>query len=281
MADSNHTTLERERQCKKSMYLMKIVECTNRSAKKDVHRCANPYVAHELARIARSKYRNLDKDFETAGAILDTDFLVGYRGENLGFTVVSPTSIYTSMQIMKPRLSVTSDTGIHYVLTFAEYTGPSSMGGTERVPKFFGYGNIPPTAAMHPDVNTESALITAFENALISAGMKPYKVAIRKNIAGNPTTDMIVEWTIEGDPNRHHFYKSMRVPLPSGDEGTIRFSATFCSKFDLHMQCGKPNDGGGHGKGRTFCTRCASRRSGDKGKKKRSFDDMFDDLNKA
>ena len=199
---------------------------------------------------------------------------VTYRG-GIGFTVISPTMIKNGVANVNAVINFNSSANITYQLRYKEYTGTTIMKAKDKKVYGWGFGEIPPTAIQHPENNTE-AIKDSFKNALATAGLKWHKVDIRLNAAGKPTNRLIVEWEMPEWVNRGNFHKAMKVPLPSTDEGTITFSNIFCKNFNLHMYCGHPNNDNG------VCISCGPNieiKSKTKKVAKRSFDDLFDDLN--
>jgi hypothetical protein len=286
----SRASLEANRTLTKKMYLMNIVNCSDPRAKQETHAKANPYVARVLRReFAKFVSALPGSDPTTArldtDALEDADFATVYRGTELGFAIVSPEIIFEGMKVAKPTINLTSDSGIVYRLRFAEYTGKGIMKTRKEVDihQAFGFAEIPPTALMHPNINTEDAMKDSFNNALIGATLKPHTIEFKKDAAGNRSNELVIKWTTTLESERNHFYKAYKVTLPSGDEGSITFSGEFCEKFNLHKRCGRPRPPCDERWGPAVqrCPYCdAQKGNGKKKIQKRSFDDMFEGLNK-
>ena len=261
------------------MYLMKIVHCTNVDAPAEIHCEAEPFLARTLTKEIRQMllYEDTTADQTegkaNAAAITDDHSRVTYRG-GIGFTVISPPMIKTGMANSNAVISFTSSTNIQYKVRYEEYGGRTIMKAKDKEVYAYGFGEVPPTALQHPE-NHEEAIRDSFKNALTLGGLKWHKVESRLNAANKVTNKILVEWKMPKWEHRGTFYKAMKVPLPSTDEGTIQFSGTFCKNFNLHMYCGHPNNDNG------VCTNCGPSNGVKKIKKvnKRSFDDLFEDLN--
>ena len=290
----NRASLESQRASSKEMYLMKVIDCSDPSAMQETHSKANPYIARALRKELTRFITNVPGTDETAAnldaqSLADTDFETVYRGTELGFAIISPTVILEGMKVIQPTFSVTADTGIKYRVRFAEYAGKGVMKGRKEVdPNLaFGFGEIPPTALMHPLINTEEAVKSSFHNALINGSLKPHTIEYKKDAAGNRTNELVVKWTTTMDSDRLKFYKAYKVGLPTGDEGSITFSGEFCEKFNLHKKCGRALPDRAFTERwedprKPHCPHCNAVNDKGKGKKKvqkRSFDDMFNSLN--
>ena len=255
------------------MFLMKITRCTKSGAPQKKHEDAAPFLARALALATKNALRNNNQDAmegqADAEAIKDEHYKVINRGDSMGFAVISPAMIAEGMAAASPALSFSSSDGITYDVRYEAYTGQAVMKAKDTEVLMFGDGEIPPTACQQVE-NSDEAVTDCFKNALTKAGLKWRKVEFRQNIAKKNTNKLMVEWTRPKFEDRFNFWKCYTVPLPSTDEGTIRFSGTFCTEFNLHMFCGHPNDV--HG----LCTNCGSS-SNKKTKKtaKRGFDEAF------
>ena len=278
--------LNAERTGTRPLYIMQIVKSSNMMARDREHKEAEPFVARKLKVETRKIITALTKENKDAyaAALTDDDFVTAYRG-GMGFTVNSPKTIYEILCTQQHfAFTVMSSTNISYDLRFAKYEGKAIMKAKDKDARNFGFGEIPPTAMQHANINTVDAVRESFKAALIKGGMEPTKIEPRENAAGKTSNEWRLEWAMPKDFNRFNLYLAYKVPLPSGDEGTISFSGEFCEKFNLHKYCGRPNHEynfdrfGTHD--RPECMFCEKRKSTGKAKAgKRSFDDMFGDLN--
>ena len=276
-------SLASERATNRPLYIMQIVKSSNLGAKDKEHKVAEPFVARKMRMEFRKIILGSTKEHKDAyaAALTDDDFAIVYRG-GMGFTVNSPKTIHDILCITQPtfNISVTASTNITYDLAFSKYTGKAIMKAKDKSDRNFGFGEIPPSAFRLVEVNTEDAVRQSFKNALIAGGMQATKIEPRKNAAGGATNEWTIEWTMPPPPidlfSLHLCYK---VPLPSGDEGTISFSGEFCMKHNLHKYCGRPNERWDGKKTCMFCDPNKSKSAGKAKVGKRSFDDMFGDLN--
>ena len=275
----NREMLPEQMKDKCPMYLMEIVKCTNRGVDGKIHEEAEPFLARALTTLTK---RVLLADDTSEGqaegradadSISDDHFRVTWRG-GIGFTVISPAMIQEGMANISTVIAFRSSTGVSYEVRYKEFSGNTIMKAKDKEVVSYGFGEIPPTALQYPDVNTPEALEDSFKNALNAGGLKWQKVQVRLNAAGKPTNKYVVQWKKPEWQNRTSFYKAMKVPLPSTDEGTITFSGVFCTEFDLHMYCG-------HARMNGTCTHCGPdpKMNSKKAIKKRSFDDLFGELN--
>jgi hypothetical protein len=277
--------LEAERTSTRPLYLLKILESSDLAAKNRVHAEAEPYIARKMKNEVRKLFTASMKDNkeEYADALTDEDFSIVFRG-GMGFAVNSPKNLYDVLCCVPSfMIDVTSSTNIKYKLQFAKYSGKAIMKTKDTEERHFAFGEIPPTAMQHTlTTNTVDAVRICYKNAIISGGMIPGNIEPRMNAAGTMTNQWRIEWTMPlnlDEMFRFKLYKAYKVPLPSGDEGSMRFSGEFCKKFNLHMKCGRPN--------KPVCdylpaecSMCNPTKDSGKAKvAKRSFDAMFGDLN--
>ena len=275
----NREMLKEQMKDKCPMYTMEMIHCSNMGATDKIHEEAEPYLAHALSKYTKEMLLAEDVSEDkvegqaNADSITDAHFRVTFRG-GIGFTVVSPVMVKQGMMNTNPLVRFRSSANVTYEVRYKEYTGTAIMKAKDKEVYAYGFGEIPPTALQHSDVNTPEAIKDSFKNALTAGGLKWHKVENRLNAAKHHTNKYIIEWKMPEWEDRRDFYKAMKVHLPSTDEGTITFSGVFCTKYDLHMYCGRARVNGN-------CMHCGPdpKMKSKKAIKKRSFEDLFDELN--
>jgi bisphosphoglycerate-independent phosphoglycerate mutase (AlkP superfamily) len=92
------------------------------------------------------------------------------------------------------------------------------------------------------------------------------------------TNDYHLEFDVRGN-DVYKLHLAYVIPLPSLDEATTKFSAEFSDKYNLHRPCGRYWPYDRDGRGDRICDYCSSKTRKFKKTPKRTFDQMFNDLN--
>ena len=67
-----------------------------------------------------------------------------------------------------------------------EYSGKAIMKTKDTEERYFAFGEIPPTAMQHVDLNTVDAVRVCFKNAIVSGGKVPGNIEPRMNATSSP-----------------------------------------------------------------------------------------------
>jgi len=188
----NREMLSDQMKDKCPMYLMEMINCSNMGANDKIHAEAEPYLARALSNYTKQMLLAEDVSEDkvegqaNADSITDEHFRVTFRG-GIGFTVISPTMIKEGMMNTNALVRFRSSANISYEVRYKEYTGTAIMKAKDKEVYAYGFGEIPPTALQHSDVNTPEAIKDSFKNALATGGLKWRKIENRLNAAKKPT----------------------------------------------------------------------------------------------